>query len=130
MPKSFSSRPISEIIEKAHGVGAKVLIDGSQGITHLPVSVTDLDCDFYAFSGHKLYGPTGIGVLYGKTEVLEALPPYQFGGDMITTVSVTGTEFSDIPARFEAGTPPFPEAIGLASAVRYLSKIGMSKIKI
>ena len=121
--------PISDIIKMAHGVGAKVLIDGAQGITHLPVSVTDLDCDYYAFSGHKLYGPTGIGVLYGKMEALEMLPPYQFGGDMIKTVSVTKTEFADIPARFEAGTPPFPEAIGLASAIRYLSQIGMTKIE-
>ena len=120
--------PVTDVIRAAHQVGAKALIDGAQAITHLPVSVSDLDCDYYVFSGHKLYGPTGIGVLYGKTEALEILPPYQFGGDMIKTVSLTGTEFADIPARFEAGTPPFPEAIGLAAATRYVSKIGMPKI--
>ena len=120
--------PVSDMVRVAHQAGAKVLIDGAQGITHLPVSITDLDCDYYAFSGHKLYGPTGIGVLYGKTEALEMLPPYQFGGDMIKTVSVSETVFADIPARFEAGTPPFPEAIGLAESVRYLSQIGMAKI--
>ena len=120
--------PIHEVIALAHQVGARVLIDGAQGIAHTPVDVTEIDCDYYVFSGHKIYGPTGIGVLYGKDEALEALPPYQFGGDMIKTVSVEQTDFADIPARFEAGTPPFVEAIGLAEAIRYISQIGMNKI--
>ena len=120
--------PLREVITQAHAVGTRVLIDGAQGIAHTPVDVVGMDCDYYAFSGHKLYGPTGIGVLYGKTDALEALPPYQFGGDMIKTVTVEKTEFADIPARFEAGTTPFVEAIGLAEAIDYISKIGMDKI--
>lgn len=120
--------PIRDIIERAHAVGADVLIDGAQSIAHMPVDVRELDCDYYAFSGHKIYGPTGIGVLYGKKEKLETLPPYQFGGDMIKTVSVDQTTFADVPARFEAGTTPFVEAVGLAEAIRYVSRIGMDKI--
>ena len=120
--------PVHEIIRLAHANGSLILIDGAQGVAHLPISMTDLDCDFYAFSGHKIYGPTGIGVLYGKREALEQLSPSQFGGDMIKTVSVQKTEFADIPARFEAGTPPFPEAIGLAEAIKYVTKIGMDTI--
>ena len=120
--------PVRQIIKKAHSNNTLVLIDGAQGIAHLPVSMTDLDCDYYVFSGHKIYGPTGIGVLYGKKEALERLAPYQFGGDMIKTVTVEKTEFAEIPARFEAGTPPFPEAIGLAAAIRYVSGIGMDTI--
>ena len=120
--------PIREITDLSHQVGARVLVDGAQGIAHLPMDITELNCDYYVFSGHKLYGPTGIGVLYGKTEALEELPPYQFGGDMIKTVSVEKTEMADIPARFEAGTTPFVEAIGLAESIRYLSRIGMSSI--
>jgi len=120
--------PIKEIITAAHQANARVLVDGAQGIAHAPVNVSDLDCDYYVFSGHKIYGPTGIGVLYGKDDALQALTPYQFGGDMIKTVSVDKTVFADIPARFEAGTPPFVEAIGLAEAIRYVSNIGMEKI--
>lgn len=120
--------PIQDIISLSHQVGAKVLIDGAQGIAHTPTNLSDIDCDYYAFSGHKIYGPTGIGVLYGKKEALEILPPYQFGGDMVKTVRVEETVFADIPARFEGGTPPITEAVGLAEAIRYVSKIGMDKI--
>lgn len=120
--------PVREIIAAAHTNHSLVLIDGAQGVAHLPVSVSDLDCDFYVFSGHKIYGPTGIGVLYGKKEALEKLSPSQFGGDMIKTVSVEKTVFADIPARFEAGTPPFVEAIGLATALEFVSQIGMNTI--
>ena len=120
--------PVRKMADLSHQFGARILVDGAQGIAHLPVDVTELDCDYYAFSGHKLYGPTGIGVLYGKTEALEQLPPYQFGGDMIKTVSVEETEMADIPARFEAGTTPFVEAVGLAEAVRYISHIGMHSV--
>ncbi len=120
--------PVRKISELAHQVGAKVLIDGAQSIAHIPVDIKDIDCDFLAFSGHKLYGPTGIGVLYGKKEALESLPPYQFGGDMIRRVTVEGTTFADVPARFEAGTTPFVETVGLAEAIRYVQRIGMEKI--
>ena len=120
--------PLKEIITATHQVGARILIDGAQGIAHTPVTVSDMDADYYVFSGHKIYGPTGIGVLYGKPEALDLLSPYQFGGDMIKTVSVDKTIFADIPARFEAGTPPFVEAVGLAEAIRYVSKIGMDKV--
>ena len=120
--------PVQMITELAHQVGAKVLVDGAQSIAHTVVDVKDIDCDFYVFSGHKIYGPTGIGVLYGRYGVLSQLPPYQFGGDMIKTVSVTETVFADVPARFEAGTTPFVEAIGLAEAIRYIQGIGREKI--
>lgn len=121
--------PVKSVIEDAHRVGARVLVDGAQGIAHMPVDVTDLGCDYYVFSGHKIYGPTGIGVLYGRPEALEALPPVRFGGDMIRTVSVEKTTFADIPARFEAGTPPIAEAVGLAAALKYVSRIGMPRIQ-
>lgn len=120
--------PISEMVRMAHAVGAKVLIDGAQSVAHLPVNVQKLGCDFFAFSGHKLYAPTGIGVLYGKKEALEMLPPYQFGGDMIREVTVAKTTFADLPNKFEAGTPPFAEAIALGYAVDYLNQFGMEKI--
>ncbi len=120
--------PVENIIRLAHGVGARVLIDGAQSAPHMPIDVTAMDCDFFVFSGHKMYGPTGIGGLYGKKEALESLRPYQYGGDMIRTVSAEETTFADIPARFEAGTPPFVEAIGLAAAVRFLMDIGMEKV--
>lgn len=120
--------PIKEIVVAAHAKGAVVLVDGAQSIAHMPVDVVDLGCDFFAFSGHKLYGPTGIGVLYGTTRALESLPPYQFGGDMIEMVSVEKTTFAQVPARLEAGTPPFVEAVGLGAAIEYVSKIGMDKI--
>jgi cysteine desulfurase/selenocysteine lyase len=113
--------PAKELIEAAHAVGAPVLLDGCQAIVHLPVDVQALDVDFYAFSGHKLYGPTGIGVLYGKAERLAELPPYQGGGEMIGTVELDRITYADPPHRFEAGTPAIVEAIGLGAAVDWLS---------
>lgn len=120
--------PVKEITAAAHKAGAVVLIDGCQGATHLPVDVRDIGCDFYAFSGHKLYGPTGIGVLYGRLPVLESMPPFEGGGDMIKTVSFSGSTWAEPPARFEAGTPAIMQAIGLGSAVDYVEKIGMDAI--
>ena len=112
--------PVAEIIALAHAAGAKVLLDGAQSVTHLEVDVQALDADFLAFSGHKLYGPTGIGGLYGKRELLEAMPPWQGGGEMIETVSFERTTYAGLPYRFEAGTPHIAGAIGLGAAVRYL----------
>jgi len=121
--------PVSELINLVHQKGAKVLLDASQSICHSPIDVKKLDCDYMAFSGHKIYGPTGIGVLYGKKEVLEKLPPYQFGGDMIDKVSVKETTFAELPACLEAGTPPIAEAIALKSALDYMAQIGWNKIQ-
>jgi cysteine desulfurase/selenocysteine lyase len=115
--------PVNEIVRYAHAAGAKVLIDGSQGIVHAAVDVQAIDCDFYVFSSHKLYGPTAIGVLYGKAEALEQLPPYQGGGEMIGTVALDAITYADAPHRFEAGTPPIIEAIGLGAAIEWLSTI-------
>jgi cysteine desulfurase/selenocysteine lyase len=115
--------PAKAIIEAAHSAGVPVLLDGAQGIVHLEVDVQDLDVDFYVFSGHKLYGPTGIGVLYGKAERLAAMPPYQGGGDMIATVSEETITYNTPPHRFEAGTPPIIEAVGLGAAVDWLSTL-------
>ena len=115
--------PIQEIVRLAHAVGAKVLVDGAQGPSHLSVDVQELGCDFYAFSGHKMFGPTGIGVLWGKQALLEAMPPYQGGGEMIEHVSFEGTTFNSIPFRFEAGTPNIAGAIGLGAAIDYLSEL-------
>ena len=115
--------PIADIIRQAHDIGAKVLIDGAQGVPHFLVDVQALDCDFYAFSGHKMYGPTGIGALYGKAELLEAMPPYQGGGEMISTVAFAGTTYNTLPYKFEAGTPNIAGAIGMAAAVDYLSAL-------
>lgn len=120
--------PVKAITAAAHKAGAAVLIDGCQGATHLPVDMQDIGCDFYAFSGHKLYGPTGIGVLYGRAAVLEKTNPFRGGGDMIRSVSFEKSEWADIPARFEAGTPPIVQAVGLGHAVDYVSKIGMSAV--
>jgi cysteine desulfurase/selenocysteine lyase len=120
--------PVKTIIEHAHLRNIPVLLDGAQAIAHLPVDVQALDCDFYAFSGHKLYGPTGIGVLYGKAALLEAMPPYQGGGEMISSVSFEGTTFKDLPYKFEAGTPNIAGAIGLGAAVDYVSAIGLDAI--
>jgi cysteine desulfurase/selenocysteine lyase len=114
--------PVKEIIEAAHAAGAPVLLDGAQGIVHTPVDVQALDVDFYVFSGHKLYGPTGIGVLYGKAERLAALPPYQGGGEMIGTVTEQAITYAEPPHRFEAGTPAIVEAIGLGAAIDWLEK--------
>lgn len=115
--------PVAEIIKQAHAVGAKVLIDGAQAIAHWPVDVQAMNCDFYVFSGHKLFGPTGIGVLYGRRELLEQMPPYQGGGEMIETVSFSGTTFNQLPYKFEAGTPDIAGAIALAAAIDYLNTL-------
>jgi cysteine desulfurase/selenocysteine lyase len=120
--------PVADIVARAHAVGARVLLDGSQAVVHGPVDVRALDCDFYAFTGHKLYGPTGIGVLFGKLDLLEAMPPWKGGGDMIESVTFEKTTYAAPPARFEAGTPPIVEAIGLAAAVDYVQAIGMAAI--
>nr|WP_294840421.1 cysteine desulfurase [uncultured Methylotenera sp.] len=120
--------PVKTIIQYAHAQHVPVLLDGAQAIAHMPVDVQDLDCDFYAFSGHKLHGPTGIGVLYGKTDLLEDMPPYQGGGDMISTVSFTGTTYNKLPYKFEAGTPNIAGVVGLGAAVGYLSEIGLDTI--
>ena len=115
--------PIAEIIKLSHAVGALVLVDGAQAVAHWPVDVQELDCDFYAFSAHKLFGPTGLGVLYGKLELLEAMPPYQGGGEMIESVSFAGTTYNQLPYKFEAGTPDIAGAIGLGAALDYLNSI-------
>ena len=120
--------PIREIIELAHANGTVVLIDGAQGVPHLQVDVRDLDCDFYTFSSHKVYGPTGIGVLYGKEALLEAMPPYQGGGDMILSVTFEKTTYNALPYKFEAGTPNIEGVVGLASALDYVSAIGLPRI--
>ena len=112
----------------AHGVGAKLLLDGCQAVPRLPVDVAALDCDFYVFSGHKLYGPTGIGVLWGRPELLAAMPPWQGGGAMIDRVSFAGTSYAPPPARFEAGTPHVTGALGLAAAIDYVAGIGLDRI--
>ncbi len=113
--------PIEQIIKLAHEHGALVLIDGAQAVSHWPVDVQALDCDFYVFSAHKLFGPTGFGVLYGKRELLEAMPPYQGGGEMIQSVSFAGTTYNQLPYKFEAGTPDIAGAIGLAAAIDYVN---------
>ncbi len=120
--------PAAEIIRLAHAQGIPVLLDGAQSIVHGAVDVQALDVDFFAFSGHKLYGPSGIGVLYGKADLLAAMPPYQGGGDMIKRVTFEKTEFADIPGRFEAGTPHIAGAYGLAAAIDYVSAVGMQAI--
>lgn len=120
--------PVKEIVRKAHDVGAHVLIDGCQGVVHEGMDVQALDADFYAFTGHKLYGPSGIGVLWGKLDLLNRMPPYEGGGDMIESVTFEKTTYRDAPARFEAGTPPIVEAIGLATAIDYVTSIGLDKI--
>jgi len=120
--------PVADIIRKAHAVGAKVLIDGAQGIVHLPVDVKALDADFYVFSAHKLYGPTGLGVLYGKAELLEAMPPWQGGGEMIAHVSKEKITWNVPPHRFEAGTPAILEVIGLKAAIDWLSQFDRDAI--
>jgi cysteine desulfurase/selenocysteine lyase len=123
-----SINPVKQMIALAHRHGVPVLVDGAQAVPHMPVDVQDLDCDFYAFSGHKLCGPTGIGVLYGKAELLEKMQPFKGGGDMILSVSFEKTIYNTIPYKFEAGTPPIAAAIGLGAALDYLSFIGMDAI--
>ena len=120
--------PVAEIIKTAHAHGVPVLVDGAQSAPHLKVDVTALDCDFYAFSGHKMYGPTGVGVLYGKEEWLDRLPPYQGGGEMIDRVSFDHTTFAQLPYKFEAGTPDYVATHGLATAIDYMEHIGMENI--
>ncbi|HEX2963999.1 MAG TPA: aminotransferase class V-fold PLP-dependent enzyme, partial [Ignavibacteriales bacterium] len=117
--------PIREIIQKAHARNIPVLVDGAQGVAHVKVDVQELGCDFYVFSGHKLFGPTGIGILYGKAELLQDMPPYQTGGDMIRSVTFEKTIFNDIPNKFEAGTPNIAGAIGLGAAIDYMKYLKM-----
>lgn len=120
--------PVAEIIDRAHRKNIPVLIDGAQSVPHMPVDVREMGCDFFVFSGHKMYGPTGIGVLYGRAELLEAMPPYQGGGDMIRSVTFEKTTFNSLPYKFEAGTPDISGAVGLAAAMDYLTGIGMERI--
>jgi cysteine desulfurase / selenocysteine lyase len=120
--------PIKELIAMAHRFGARVLVDGAQAVPHMSVDVQGLAADFYVFSGHKVYGPTGIGVLYGREELLDAMPPYQFGGEMIKYVSFEKTIYNDLPYKFEAGTPHIAGAIGLGAAINYLRSIGFEAI--
>jgi cysteine desulfurase/selenocysteine lyase len=120
--------PLREIIDISHRSGVPVLVDGAQAVPHFAVDVQGLDCDFYAFSGHKVYGPTGIGVLYGKRALLNAMPPYQGGGDMISSVTFAKTTYNDLPFKFEAGTPDIAGAIALGAALNYIGSLGMDKI--
>jgi len=120
--------PVKEIIDLAHARGISVLLDGAQSVPHLVVDVQALDCDFFAFSGHKVYGPSGVGVLYGKAHLLEAMPPYQGGGDMIRTVTFAKTEYADLPYKFEAGTPAIADVIGLGAALDWVTGIGLDTI--
>jgi cysteine desulfurase/selenocysteine lyase len=120
--------PVAELIQTAHERGIPVLVDGAQAVAHMPVDVQQLDCDFYAFSGHKIYGPTGIGVLYAKRRWLEEFPPYQGGGDMIRHVTFERTLYNDVPYKFEAGTPNIAGAIGLKAALEYVQQCGLERI--
>jgi cysteine desulfurase/selenocysteine lyase len=121
--------PVAEIIAKAHAVGALVLLDGAQAVPHQPTDVQTLECDFLVFSGHKMLGPTGIGVLWGRKGILDEMPPFMTGGDMIKKVTLTGSEWNDLPWKFEAGTPAIAEAIGLGCAVDYLTGLGMANVR-
>ncbi len=120
--------PVRSIIARAHAVGAKVLVDGAQAIQHMPIDVQELDCDFFAFSGHKIYGPTGVGVLYGKEDLLDRMPPWQGGGEMIREVRFEKTTYNELPFKFEAGTPDFIGIIGLGEAIRYVEALGQENI--
>ena len=120
--------PVRALAARAHGRGALVLVDGAQSAAHLRIDVADLGCDFFAFSGHKVYGPTGVGVLYGRAEVLAAMPPWQGGGDMIEQVALEGSTWAAPPARFEAGTPPIAAVLGLATALDYFEAVGLDRI--
>ena len=120
--------PVKKIIDLAHSFNIPVMLDAAQAVNHLKIDVQQLDCDFLAFSGHKLYGPTGIGILYGKVNYLEAMPPYQGGGDMISKVTFEETTYNELPHKFEAGTPDIAGAIGLGAAIEYIEKIGLENI--
>ncbi|MBT8111609.1 MAG: cysteine desulfurase [Gammaproteobacteria bacterium] len=120
--------PVKDIIAHAKQCGIPVLVDGAQGVPHMPVDVQDLDCDFYAFSGHKMFGPTGTGVLYGRETLLDSMPPYQGGGDMILEVSFESTIYNELPYKFEAGTPNISGVVGLGAAIDYLQSVGMQRI--
>jgi len=119
--------PVREMIARAHAVGAKVLVDAAQAVAHIPIDVQELDCDFLAFSGHKIYGPTGVGVLYGKEDLLEQMPPWQGGGEMISEVRFEKTTYNELPFKFEAGTPDFIGIVGLGEALRYIGDIGVAE---
>ncbi len=123
-----SINPVKEMTKLAHEMGAKVLVDGAQAVPHLTVNVQDINCDFYVFSAHKMYGPTGIGVLYGKQAILESMPPYQAGGDMIYSVTFEKTEYNVLPYKFEAGTPNISATIGLGVAIDFIQSIGLGEI--
>ncbi|WP_339740904.1 cysteine desulfurase [uncultured Sunxiuqinia sp.] len=120
--------PVGEIIAKAHTKGVQVLVDGAQAVKHLPVDVQALDADFYVFSAHKMYGPNGVGVLYGKKELLDQMPPYQGGGEMISEVTFENTTFNEVPYKFEAGTPHITGVIAFGEAIRYLQKLGLNEV--
>ncbi len=120
--------PVRRMIEIAHAHGIPVLVDGAQAVSHLPVNVQEMGADFYAFSGHKLFGPTGIGALYGRADLLEAMPPYQAGGDMISSVTFERTRYNALPYKFEAGTPDIAGAVGLGAAIEYVERIGLDRI--
>lgn len=120
--------PVKQIVERAHQNGTPVLIDGAQAIAHMPVDVRDLDCDFYVFSGHKMYAPLGAGVVFGKKEWLEQMPPYQGGGGMISRVTFEGTDYAEVPHKFEAGTPNVAAVVGLGAAIDYLTSVGFETI--
>ncbi|MEY4768793.1 MAG: hypothetical protein RL637_1432 [Pseudomonadota bacterium] len=120
--------PIKTMIAKAHNKNIPVLIDGAQAIAHLPINVEELDCDFYVFSGHKIYAPSGIGVLYGKQQLLELMPPYQGGGDMIRTVNFNTSTYAELPYKFEAGTPSIADTVALGAAIDYVTELGMNQI--
>ncbi|MEG2336536.1 MAG: cysteine desulfurase, partial [Bacteroidales bacterium] len=122
--------PIKRIIKLAHAKGIRVLIDGAQAVSHIPVNVQDLDCDFYCFSGHKMYAPMGVGVLYGKEALLNAMPPYQTGGEMIKNVSFETSTFNELPFKFEAGTPAVPEVLALKAAILFMQNIGIENMAI
>ncbi len=122
--------PVKELIGRAHAVGAKVLVDGAQAVQHIPVDVRALDCDFFVFSGHKIYGPTGVGVLYGKEELLNQMPPWQGGGEMIKEVRFERTTYNELPFKFEAGTPDFIGVIGLGEAIRYVNSVGLEEMAV
>ena len=121
--------PVAEITEMAHRAGAVVLVDAAQSAPHMPIDVTEIGCDFLALSGHKMLGPSGIGALWGRRELLDAMPPFMTGGSMILKVTLEGAEFNEVPYRFEAGTPAIVEAIGLGAAIDYLDRLGMDNVR-